>query len=847
MAKDTALTYSLYGKDVSASKALKNVGDEANKAHKHFSGLKTTALGVFAGNLLTSGASALVGAIGSAVSAAADYQKLGFQTAAVLKSTGNAANTSVQGIQDLAGELESLSGVDEALIINSENVLATFTKVSNGVGAGNDIFDQATKAALNMSSALGTDLQGTTLQVGKALNDPVKGITALSRAGVSFTEQQKSQIKAMVAAGDTMGAQKLILGELSTEFGGAAEAAGKGFNGSMARLKDTVSDATRDLATKLLPTITDVADGLSLLLKGDFTGFKDKMQKLGEQAKDFAEQVVAKIKDSLPAIKEKLALWGNEFVAWLPNAILKFLGQYANFAGIVITKIVELLPVVTEKFKAFVGAASDWVADVLPVLTTKFYDLVLGLSDQITAALPTILDKLGTWSKSFSDWIPGAVTKMLESISTLGSKLGDWISEHGDELVSNLVQWAIAFAGFVLKSIPGLLLNLGKLIVAIGKWIIMDGIPMMLKLVFNLGKAIVEGLWDGMVKSTKGFTDKIKNWIKENVIGGVKKLLGIASPSKVFEEMGRNTVDGFVNGIDTMKTKNIDANFKAMVETINTKLSTALDGAKSKFEAAKQAFADFASGVKTSITGGISFTDALSGSKENGKSFLASLSAQATKAQAFAGKVSNLLTMGLSEAGIQQVLSAGNDAGSAIADELIRGGVGAIQQANGFISATDKVAESLGTQGAKAFYQAGINQAKAQVQGFQDAIAASKGVFASVGQMAISEIINRAGGIKKLDKSEKDAIKAISGASGASIPKLASGGIVSQPTIAMVGEAGPEAIIPLSKMNGASGGLNVTINVSGSVIQERDLAVTVRDNIAQLMRRRGLNPAILGV
>ena len=63
----------------------------------------------------------------------------------------------------------------------------------------------------------------------------------------------------------------------------------------------------------------------------------------------------------------------------------------------------------------------------------------------------------------------------------------------------------------------------------------------------------------------------------------------------------------------------------------------------------------------------------------------------------------------------------------------------------------------------------------------------------------------------------------------------------------MVGEAGPEAIIPLSKMNGASGGLNVTINVTGSVIQERDLAVTVRDNIAQLMRRRGLNPSILGV
>lgn len=79
------------------------------------------------------------------------------------------------------------------------------------------------------------------------------------------------------------------------------------------------------------------------------------------------------------------------------------------------------------------------------------------------------------------------------------------------------------------------------------------------------------------------------------------------------------------------------------------------------------------------------------------------------------------------------------------------------------------------------------------------------------------------------------------------IPLLAEGGIVTKPTLAMIGEAGSEAVIPLSKMGGMGGGMNIVINVAGSVVQERDLAVTVRDNIAQLMRRRGLNPNILGV
>jgi phage-related minor tail protein len=78
------------------------------------------------------------------------------------------------------------------------------------------------------------------------------------------------------------------------------------------------------------------------------------------------------------------------------------------------------------------------------------------------------------------------------------------------------------------------------------------------------------------------------------------------------------------------------------------------------------------------------------------------------------------------------------------------------------------------------------------------------------------------------------------------IPMLADGGIVTKPTLAMIGEAGAEAVVPLSK-GGFGGGINVTVNVGGSVVQEQDLAVSVRDQIAILMRRRGLNPSILGV
>jgi phage-related minor tail protein len=189
---DVSLRYRLLGHD-DASPAFNKAARSAEALHGTMSKVGTVLAGVAAGGVLALGAAMVQG-----VKDAESYQSLQLKSAAVLKSTGNVAGTSVKQIDGLAASLESMSGVDEELIINSQNVLLTFTKVRNEAGKGNDIFTQGTKAALNLSTALGTDLQASTIQVGKALNDPIKGVTALQRVGVSFTAAQKDQIAAMV-------------------------------------------------------------------------------------------------------------------------------------------------------------------------------------------------------------------------------------------------------------------------------------------------------------------------------------------------------------------------------------------------------------------------------------------------------------------------------------------------------------------------------------------------------------------------------------------------------------------------------------------------------------------------
>ena len=77
------------------------------------------------------------------------------------------------------------TGIDDEAIQSGENLLLTFTNIRNEAGKGNDVFNQATETMTDMSVALGQDMKSRRRQLGKALNDPIKGITALSRVGVS--------------------------------------------------------------------------------------------------------------------------------------------------------------------------------------------------------------------------------------------------------------------------------------------------------------------------------------------------------------------------------------------------------------------------------------------------------------------------------------------------------------------------------------------------------------------------------------------------------------------------------------------------------------------------------------
>lgn len=181
------------------------------------------------------------------------------QLEARLRSTGGVAGVTSEQLQALASSLQGVTKFSDEAIIAMQGVLLTFTQVRG------DVFVDATESILDMSAALGRDLQSSALQVGKALNDPIKGVAQLRESGVQLTAQQAALVRSFVETGDIASAQRVILSELETQFGGTARAAGSTFGGSLERLKNAAGDLLEGDGGNLEDARTAVEDLIDVL------------------------------------------------------------------------------------------------------------------------------------------------------------------------------------------------------------------------------------------------------------------------------------------------------------------------------------------------------------------------------------------------------------------------------------------------------------------------------------------------------------------------------------------------------------------------------------------------------
>ncbi len=206
--------------------------------------------------------------------------KASAQTEAAIRSTGGAANVAAEQVDRMATSLLKKTGIDDEVVKGGENILLTFRGIRNEAGKGNDIFNQATKATLDLSVAFGKDMTSSAILVGKALQDPIAGVGALRRVGVQLDDQQQAAIKTFVQSGDIMSAQKVILKELTTEVGGSADAYGKSLAGQASLAKEELKNAGAEILASTAPALKTLA-GFALDAARGFASLPEPVKALG--------------------------------------------------------------------------------------------------------------------------------------------------------------------------------------------------------------------------------------------------------------------------------------------------------------------------------------------------------------------------------------------------------------------------------------------------------------------------------------------------------------------------------------------------------------------------------------
>ncbi len=449
-----------------ARKQLRDTGRQFQAVGAQMAGIGAGLSVAITAPLIAAGFHLLKGSQDAAAAAA--------QVEAALESMGGASGKTAEELQKSAEALRNLTGIDDDDILKS--VTANMLTFGNVAGA---TFDRAQLAVLNLSARMEGDLQGATMMIGKALNDPVKGLAALGRAGVQFTAQQKAQIKAMAEVGDMAGAQAIMLGELEKQFGGAAKAAADAdvWTPLKTGLMDLEGAFEPIIRNVLAPVIAKVAEVVKA-----FAGLSPSVQGMVVAG----AAIAAALGPALVVLGTVVSAVGSLTVALASGGVLAGLAAFAAAAvpfvaaGAAIAAVIwafrdDLAPV----FEEFRAAAEAALGPALQEIMTAAQEAFAALGPAVSAVVAVVGPLIGSLASLFLKAFGPAILSALKilaagigsAFSTIAAVLrvitalfrGDWAGAWN--AAGSLVATIVRGMGNVVEAIfPGIGRAVGRMV-----------------------------------------------------------------------------------------------------------------------------------------------------------------------------------------------------------------------------------------------------------------------------------------------------------------------------------------------------------------------------------------------
>lgn len=619
----------------------------------------------------------------SAILAAENVQVADNRIGAIAKSmdlfgaqTGEVSNRLI----DFAESKELQLGIDAELIKAGQAQLLTFKNLAQSADETGGMFDRATVASADLAAAGFGSIDSASIMLGKALNDPIKGITALGRAGVQFSEDQKALIKSFVDTGDLASAQNLIMQEVETQVGGTAAATVKATD----RMKLAFENVSEQVGGILLPHFERMTDFLieKVMPKVDefFKTFEQPIPDPGQQARVTIPELEAKegqspgdfiknmLDEAIAAIKDWFASGGFEdlitsvmemgvkireaIITNLPMIIQTLVDILMQALPIALNTLVTLIPIIIQQlttiltetlpqiFQTLIGMIPmlidtaieffmglvDALVTVVPLLIGALVEMIPQLVTSLVTALPLIIEGAIQLFLGLLDGLllalPALLIAVIEAVPVIvESLLGalPLIVEGAIQLFTGLITGLIQF--LPQMGITFMTEVLPALIVAI-----IDMLPEIITTAPRIILAIITGIVDSIPQLVQAFKDLIPK-MKESILEAVPKML----------EAGKDILDGLINGIITDGPRLIWEAMQGLGESIVNGINDILDisspskvmaesgkwiglglvdGIESQTSAVNQAAQDLADSVNVGIKDGLGMTIGISSSAE---------------------------------------------------------------------------------------------------------------------------------------------------------------------------------------------------------------------------------------
>lgn len=792
---------------------------------------------------------------------------------------------------ELPGVEAGIDRLSRQLGIADDELRPAFQRLAQATGDASTA-QSALQTALDISAGSGKDLNTVTLALAKAYTG---NAGALKRMGVPLDDN-------IVKSRD----MNAIQGELNRVFGGQATAAAQTYGGQMRRLTVAVDEAKEAIGYALLQSIEQVSDAL-----GGPEGAIDAVDNFGIQmanivrgAGDWTTSIVnagVAVRQwavDLGMTEEQVSNVANtvkEWVLWLNPAVnaveaWRQRGEELDSTNGVLNSTLADSQAATKA----VADASARAAAATESLSDAFAEInaTVGSTSALLAFRKSVneigdaLKESGTDITGFSDKAI-ANKQMILSVFTdaanAAQKWGDANGKTQDEVLKRYQQFA--------RNARRELINNGVDQNALDKFL--GDNDLWYSTAARNGRSLGLGFADGTIMGIAVSQAAVNNQARRMVREAEQAARAAAeskSPSKLFARLGKDLVKGTIQGVrDEIRNRRSELNslYQAWFnESVASKEQAVADAEKARdsyntsivqplkdnLKNAEDALKDYKRNVEQSIAGGINWGqlaptadvfDKDGALEKPATTFIENLKAKAQAAVAFATKVKQLITLGLSEAGISQVLAAGQEAGTAIADELIAGGASAITETNDLMTAVSTAASSTAAAGGAAFYQSGVDLAASQLAGalnidgfyqagVDNAQAALDGFNATYGPGStgfgkffdqaptFAEFTEAAADFKDF---KKDAKKLIKKKQNKKAKGKAGGGPVSPDTAYFVGEEGPELFVPQTMGSiipaGQSGGNTYQIKIEAGVGDPRQIGQTVVEYIKRFEKANG--------